>query len=156
MVNPLSDREREQTSPPAPAADVMSGGQFRHATLFPANTELVALYDADCPLCRASVAWLRARDRAQRISAVPAQSSGMIELFGLSEADMARELHVFSRTGRHARGADAMIWAVSLLPHFHWLRHLYKVPGVLPAARMAYRVIARYRGLLCAGGACRI
>jgi predicted DCC family thiol-disulfide oxidoreductase YuxK len=125
--------------------------------LFSPGVEVVALYDGDCALCRSSVDWLRTRDTNHRIFPVALQTPGVLRTFHLTRAQAEGEMHAYDRNGEHRSGADAVLWAVSLLPRFSTLRPLYKLPGAMPIARFVYRQIARRRGLTaCDGAGCRL
>lgn len=126
-------------------------------TLFPRGVRLALLYDGHCGLCRASVGWLRRRDRAHRLSFVPLQTPGVLAFFNLREAAAEGELNAFSRSGERRGGADAVFWAVSFLPHCGFVGPLLRLPGVLLVARAVYRQIAkRRRRDICAGDACAV
>jgi len=126
-------------------------------TLFPPGVRLALLYDGHCGLCRASIGWLRRRDRAHRLNPIPLQTPGALAFFKLSQAAAEGELNAFSQSGERRGGADAVFWAVSLLPRFGFVGPLLRVPGVLPIARAVYRQVAkRRRRDVCAGDACAI
>jgi predicted DCC family thiol-disulfide oxidoreductase YuxK len=121
------------------------------------STRLVLLYDAHCSLCRASLRFLERRDLRRRLRAVPLQDSAALAAFGLSEQEALGELHAFSRDGEHRRGADAVLWALFMLPRFGRLRLLLRVPGFLPVARFVYRQVAQRRLRdACDGERCRL
>jgi predicted DCC family thiol-disulfide oxidoreductase YuxK len=127
------------------------------AAVFPAGSRLVGLYDGHCGLCRASVRWLRRRDRTRRLHLMPLQTPGVLDFFQLPERDALGEIHVYSRSGEHRAGADGVLWAVTLLPRYRALGPLLRLPGVMPIARAVYRQIAkRRRRDLCAGDACPV
>jgi predicted DCC family thiol-disulfide oxidoreductase YuxK len=126
-------------------------------TLFPDHVALVALYDGHCGLCRASVGWLRRRDRGRRINLVPLQTPGVLAFFRLSQESAEGEIHVYSRSGEHRAGADGVLWAVTLLPRYRRLTPFLRLPGVMPLARAVYRQVARRRTRdLCAGDSCKV
>lgn len=134
----------------------MSANTITTAALFPPGTELVALYDGHCGLCRRSAAWLQVRDRAQRLNLVPLQTPGVLEYFRLSAEEAEGEMHVFSAAGAHYAGADGVLRALTLLPRYRLLRPLWSLPGVMPIARVIYREVAKRRRRGCTDGVCRL
>jgi predicted DCC family thiol-disulfide oxidoreductase YuxK len=123
--------------------------------LFPGHAELLLLYDGECGLCRASAAWLRARDRRRRLVLVPLQTPGVLDRLGIDRGEAMRAMQAISRQGERRSGADAMIWAVSLLPGYRWLALAWRVAPLRPLGRWLYRQVALRRPRArCASGVC--
>jgi predicted DCC family thiol-disulfide oxidoreductase YuxK len=112
------------------------------------SAEYVLIYDGECDLCQKSVAWLKQRDPHGRLAYVPLQSPGILEKLDIPLTEAMEHLHSINRQGEKRVGADAVVWAVSCLPRYQWLRVLWKIPGVLPASRWVYKQVAKRRRLL--------
>ncbi len=136
--------------------DASVDAETDRARLFPPGVKIVALYDGHCGLCRASVQFLQARDREHRIHPVALQTPGVLALLHISSAEAEGVMHAFGRNGEHRSGADAVLWAISLLPRFGALRGVWSLPGVMPVARFVYGQIAKRRSrTVCEGDSCR-
>ena len=113
--------------------------------LFAGPTRYVVLYDAQCPLCRRSVAWLSARNRHGALRCLPLQTEGVLDALGIPLNDALANLQVVSRSGDRYQGADGVLRAVGALSGWGWLRGVLRLPGSLPVARLVYREVARRR-----------
>ncbi|MGH7724771.1 MAG: thiol-disulfide oxidoreductase DCC family protein [Candidatus Eiseniibacteriota bacterium] len=110
------------------------------------------LYDGVCDLCHRGVAWVRARDRAQRFEFLPYQSPGVSARFpGLDPRALARELHVVSPAGEVRSGVDAAPWIFAQLPRWSVLARVLAWPVARGIARPIYGWIAARRRLLHRG-----
>jgi predicted DCC family thiol-disulfide oxidoreductase YuxK len=92
------------------------------------------------------VDWVRARDPAGRVLALPNQTPGLAQRLGLSRAQVARELWAFARDGRASTGA-AGINAVLRELGGPWagLAAAGTLPGLAWCEERAYRWFARHR-----------
>ena len=117
------------------------------------------LYDGQCELCQASVAWLKILDQKQQTLALPISEeilSAVDPRLGLDEC--LRQLHVVTPRGEVLVGWDAVASLAALFPTT-WL--IGALGGLFPfrnAGRLLYGFIARNRYSLskCRGGACRV
>jgi predicted DCC family thiol-disulfide oxidoreductase YuxK len=112
------------------------------------KADTLLIYDGICGLCQKSVAWLKERDKHGRLAFVPLQAPGILERFAIPHEEAMQHLHAINQKGRKRKGADAVLWAVSLLPRYRWLRLLWIVPGALPLSRWVYKQVAKRRHLL--------
>ena len=121
----------------------------------------VLLYDAACPLCRASVALLRPFDWLGRIELRDARnpSTWPDTPQPLGARRVLDEIHLVSANRRRVwagfAAARRLAW---MLPGLWLVAPLLYVPGVLPLGNVAYRWVARNRFRLvpCKDGACEV
>ncbi len=97
--------------------------------------------------------WIRKRDPAGRVLALPNQTPGVRERFGLTRAQVDREVYAIGRDKRVYRGAGAVArifrelsgpWAV--------LGRAMRLPGVRWLADRGYGWVAGHRGLFARWG----
>jgi predicted DCC family thiol-disulfide oxidoreductase YuxK len=112
------------------------------------------LFDGRCGFCTRCRDWVQQRDPAGSILAVPNQTPGLRQQFGLSRSDVDRQLWAISRTGGMYGGAAACVLVLRELGGI-WaaLAHLYRLPGVPWCAARLYALVARHRGRLARWGA---
>lgn len=124
---------------------------------YPPSARLLVLFDQHCGLCRATVQWMSARDRRQRLVLLPLQTPMLLTDLGIAKSDALREIQVVARDGRRWHGADGVLEAVTALPGYGWLRGLWYVPGARPVGRWVYRQVARRRKRdVCDGDHCSL
>jgi glyoxylase-like metal-dependent hydrolase (beta-lactamase superfamily II)/predicted DCC family thiol-disulfide oxidoreductase YuxK len=119
----------------------------------------VALYDAECEICQASVSWLRLLDRHHKTLAVPIDPESLPRIHRDLDIDAClRELHVITPEGRVHCGWDGVAHLARLLPATYWIGRLGQIPPFCFLGQLAYRFVARNRYALskCRGGACRV
>jgi predicted DCC family thiol-disulfide oxidoreductase YuxK len=109
------------------------------------SKQMVLLYDGVCALCQNSVAWLQKRDKNQQIAYVPLQTPGVLDRLGVTQEEAYKHIHAFDATGCKKIGADAVLWAVSILPGYGWLPWLWVIPGMKHTSRWIYGQIAKRR-----------
>ena len=130
-----------------PARNPVSAGKFK------------VLYDDQCEICQAGVAWLRVLDTRGRTEAVPITAAALEKLgAGLEMQSCLRELHVVDPEGQVYKGWDAVARLARLF-RWTWIVGVVgRVPPFMQTARWAYRFVARNRHALskCRGGACRV
>jgi len=79
------------------------------------------------------------------VSAVPNQQPGLIERFGLRREDVDMWVWLIEPSGRRDRGAAAVAGVLREMGGgWRLLGHLASLPG----SALAYRLVARSRGLL--------
>jgi predicted DCC family thiol-disulfide oxidoreductase YuxK len=115
--------------------------------------ELVVLYDGLCGFCTRSVEWIRARDPEGRVLALPNQTPGLREQFGLSRAEVDRQLYAVGNAGAVYGGAAAFFRIFRALGGV-WakLAWIYRVPGIPWCSALVYFFVARNRGRLARWG----
>jgi len=107
---------------------------------------VAVIYDGACPLCRGSVAWIRARDRGGAFDFVPFQDPGFAERFPqvpLPACEQAVTLVL--PDGSLRSGADALPEILRRLPRWRLLAPVLAWRALRPPARWVYRRIASRR-----------
>lgn len=117
----------------------------------------VLIYDAECPLCRASALWLLRRAMnagARELELLPCRSPLRQARFPqVSEEACLRAMQLVLPDGRVLSGADAVPEILARVPRWRWVAALLALPGARPLARRVYGWIARNRlRLSCAVG----
>ncbi|HEY1297046.1 MAG TPA: DCC1-like thiol-disulfide oxidoreductase family protein [Chloroflexota bacterium] len=90
--------------------------------------------------------WIRVRDRAGRVLALPSQTRGLVERYGLSRSQTDRELWVVDREGRAWPGAAGVNRVFAELGPF-WARvaGVYRFAPIRRIEDRAYRWVAEHR-----------
>jgi predicted DCC family thiol-disulfide oxidoreductase YuxK len=114
-------------------------------------TDPTLIYDGECGICRQAVEILKRWDREHVLRYVPFQDAAAVARFDIPLPKLAAAMHVISRDGRIASGADAVPRLLELFPGKRWLAPLFRIPGVLPLARRIYAWIAMRRHCLVRG-----
>ncbi len=102
---------------------------------------LVVVYDADCGVCQASVAWLRKRDRDGRLRFVP--NDGQLPA-GVSREETEHTVVVL-QNGRKWIRAGATARVLGELRGWSMLGRVLRLPGLAWLADRAYDRFARNR-----------
>jgi predicted DCC family thiol-disulfide oxidoreductase YuxK len=102
---------------------------------------LVVVYDADCGVCQASVAWLRKRDRDSRLRFVPNDG----ELPGGVSREETEHTMVVLEDGRKWIRGGATARLLRELRGWSLLGHALRLPGIGWLADRAYDRFARSR-----------
>ena len=107
----------------------------------------VLLYDADCPLCRASAMWLmRLALSRGTLEILPCRAPSRPARFPqISEAACLTAMQLVLPDGRVVAGADAVPELLRRIRGLGWLATLFALPGMRPLARLVYGWIARNR-----------
>lgn len=102
-------------------------------------------FDAECEFCTRTAGWLIPSMQRRGLAMAPLQDPRVGALLGLSREQLQRTIRFVLADGSQHLGADA-VFAVARELEWAWpLRWVTKAPGVLPAARAAYRWVARRR-----------
>jgi len=109
------------------------------------SQNLLVIYDGRCGLCRASVNWLRARDKRNALCCKSLQTPGLLASLGFDTANALQQMVVVDGFGECRRGADGVVWAISQLNGLRWLGGLFLFPGVRSIAVRVYRLVASFR-----------
>jgi predicted DCC family thiol-disulfide oxidoreductase YuxK len=92
------------------------------------------------------VCWFLARDTAGRVLALPNQTPELKEQFGLTRAEVDRQVWVIDRAGRKWGGAAAVNRALAELGGgWRWLSYAYQLPFLAWIEDRAYFWIAANR-----------
>ena len=109
-------------------------------------------FDAECEFCTRTAEWLIPSMKRRGLAMAPLQDPRVGALLGLSREELQRTIRFVLPDGTQHLGADA-VFAVARELGWAWpVRWVTKAPGVLPAARAAYRWVARRRRCLGQGG----
>jgi predicted DCC family thiol-disulfide oxidoreductase YuxK len=114
-------------------------------------TEPTLIYDGACGICKQAVALVRRWDREHVLRFVPFQDAVAIAQFGIALPALAAAMHLVLPDGRVYPGADAIPELLRRFPGKRWLAPLFRIPGVLPLARLIYARIAIRRHCLVRG-----
>jgi predicted DCC family thiol-disulfide oxidoreductase YuxK len=108
---------------------------------------LTVYYDATCPLCRAEIETLKARDAHDVLRLVDCSQQDFHGADGITADAMMSRIHARDATGRWLRGMDvfAAIYAVAGL---RFLARLYASATLRPLFDRLYPWIADHRQLL--------
>lgn len=104
------------------------------------------LYDGECSLCRAFVAWVKARDPGGAIELLPFQDPGVAARFpSISPARCLRAAQFVTEAGHVAGGAAAVREVLLRLRSTEWLGRTLRFPPLFWLARAGYWIVARVR-----------
>jgi predicted DCC family thiol-disulfide oxidoreductase YuxK len=104
----------------------------------------VALYDAECPFCRASMAALLAWDRRRLLEPVALQTERAVELLpGMSEEERMDSWHLVSADGSVSSAGAALPPILRLLPGGEPLARLAELSPRF--TRAAYEWVSHHR-----------
>ena len=110
------------------------------------GSRVAVIYDGACPLCRGSVAWIRARDRGGAFDFVPFQDPGFAERFPrVPRPACEQAVTLVLPDGSLRSGADALPEILRRLPRWRLLAPLVGWRPARPLARRVYDHIAATR-----------
>jgi len=115
-------------------------------TLVPAGAHLLLIFDGWCGVCTRTVDWIKARDPAGHVAALPNQTPDLLERAGLTRDQVDREVWAIDRRGRRYAGAAAINRVLAELPRWRRVAPLYRIPGIRQSQTLAYRWFAANRG----------
>lgn len=107
----------------------------------------VLIYDAECPMCRASALWLMRLALSRRqLEILPCRSPLRAERYPqIGEQACLTAMQLVLPDGRVLAGADAVPELLRRIRGLGWLAGLFALPGMRPLARRVYGWIARNR-----------
>jgi predicted DCC family thiol-disulfide oxidoreductase YuxK len=105
------------------------------------------IYDADCPMCRASALWLMRRALSGgALEILPCRSDVRRERYpAITEDRCMAAMQLVLPDGRVLSGGDAVPELLRRVRGWGWLASVFALPGVRPFARRLYAWIARNR-----------
>lgn len=110
------------------------------------TSQPVLIYDGDCPLCRASIDWIRQRERAPGFETITCQSEERAERFPeLPEEECMRAVQLIEVDGERYSGADALPKVLLRLRAWRWAAWAFRLPLISHAAPWCYAYVARNR-----------
>ncbi len=101
-------------------------------------------YDGDCPLCSKEIAFLRRRDRRERIRFTDIAEPSFDPPQGLTLDRLMAEIHGRLRDGEIIRGVEVFRRLYSAIG-WTWLVAPTRLPGVSQALDLAYKMFAARR-----------
>ena len=105
------------------------------------DSDLVVLYNGDCPICAREIAVYR---RAAQAEALPVTFEDLnttdLAAWGVSRDAARRRLHVRDAERLRA-GVPAFLALWRAIPRYRWLARLVSLPGLHPLARITYNAI---------------
>lgn len=124
----------------------------------------VVLYDGKCNFCRASVARLAWWDRGGKLAYLSFHDPVVADRWpDISLERLHEEMCLIENSGgRRHWGAEAFRYLSRRLRRLWWAAPVMHVPGIMLAAKPAYRFISRNRYLIagkaedCDSGACSL
>ena len=120
---------------------------------------LVLYVDEACPLCRAEMAGLHARDARACLRMLDASAPGFEDAnaraAGLEQSRLLHRLHARDAQGRWLVGVPVFAAAYDAAG-VHWLARLLRVRWLRPLWNLGYALVADHRWLLVRAGAPRL
>jgi predicted DCC family thiol-disulfide oxidoreductase YuxK len=115
------------------------------------------IYDADCPMCRASALWLMRRALAGgALEILPCRSAPRRARFPeITDETCLAAMQLVLPDRRVLSGADAVPELLRRIPRWGWVARLFALPGARPLARRLYRWLAANRMRISCGAAPR-
>ncbi len=104
---------------------------------------LTVVYDADCGVCQASVAWLRKRDRRSALRYVGNDTQPLPA--GVTLGETGHTVVVLEEDGRKYVRAEGVARVLRELRGYRALAALLTAPGLKALANLGYDQFARHR-----------
>lgn len=105
------------------------------------------VFDGQCGFCTRAVYAIKRFDRKARIRLHPAQRSGVLERFSLTEAQAQQAAWAFTHD-RSASGAESINLVLDVTFGTRVFTQLYTLPGIRSLQDRAYTWVANHRYLL--------
>jgi predicted DCC family thiol-disulfide oxidoreductase YuxK len=147
---------------PLSACDVAAGTlSLMPGGIAMAEQRVKLLYDGDCPFCSREVAWLKRRDRHDRLALENIAAIGFDPTpYGLTREEVMASLHVVLPDGRVVQGVEAVRQAGKAVG-LGWMVAPTRLPIVRGILDRTYGLFARNRvrlgglfGRGCNSGTC--
>lgn len=112
------------------------------------------LWDGDCGVCTHLAGWLQQQDRQHLFEMTPHQrkSESFLAEYNLDRASCNQEIKLITSNGEVFGGAEALNFFLE--KYFPWtlfIKIIKRLPPLLAAEKMLYRLIAKHRGLISKG-----
>jgi len=109
------------------------------------SKSLTLYYDGDCPLCRAEMIYLSARDEGKQLGFVDVrQTKALDSLSGVSCEIALANIHAVTHEGQTLIGVDAFRVAYALVG-LRLLSNLLGIKFLQPLLRLGYTMFAKHR-----------
>jgi predicted DCC family thiol-disulfide oxidoreductase YuxK len=106
---------------------------------------VTVIFDGSCNFCTWSVELIERFDHDHRVRTVPFQAPGVLDRYGLTQADAEAAAWAITPAGNRYRGAAAVNLALSVALDTRWPIWIYTLPLVRQAEDAIYDLIARNR-----------
>lgn len=108
------------------------------------DRQLYVIYDGDCHLCKASVEWLKSKDRDGQLVFTPLQDPEVLLRYDIPYQEAMAEMQAII-DGKRYKGAEGVLRVVSNLPRYGWLKVGLRSKLFMVAAAYVYKQIAKRR-----------
>ncbi|MEJ2182583.1 MAG: DUF393 domain-containing protein [Nitrospirota bacterium] len=106
----------------------------------------ILIYDAQCPVCRNAVRWIRDNARKDAFEPYPCQSEDLPERFpGVKRAVCMQAMQLVLPDGSILSGEQALPEVLRRLRRYHHLARFFDLPGSESVSRAFYRWFAENR-----------
>jgi len=144
----LPHPRRPAAFPSARGRSAKVGHRTRIATAALRPDQSALLFDGTCGLCSRLAEWATRADWRRKMVLLPSQTPGLLDVVGLTPADIDAAAWAITPTGAFRRGAGAVFTALDLLlpggfPLFYALSRL---PGLRSVADTVYAWVSAHRG----------
>lgn len=104
------------------------------------------IYDAACPVCVQTIAWVRGNAEKTSLEMLPCQSGDLGARFPAIEREACMQaLHLVLPDGRKYIGEEALPLILEKMKRYRWMAILFKLPGALFVCRIFYKLVAGTR-----------
>ena len=112
--------------------------------------KLSVYFDGSCPLCSVEIAHYAGQRGGDALDFVDVSDPRSGLGCGLGRDDALKRFHVRLGDGRVLSGAAAFVVIWETLPGWRWAARIARLPGVMPALEVAYRIFLPLRPWLSA------
>jgi predicted DCC family thiol-disulfide oxidoreductase YuxK len=111
------------------------------------SNAFILIYDADCPVCRASADWVRRNAvPPDTFEYLPCRSAETRSRFpAIAEAACLQAMHLVLQDGTILAGEQALPEILRRTRRYRWATHLFRLPGAGIVSRLLYRAFADRR-----------
>jgi predicted DCC family thiol-disulfide oxidoreductase YuxK len=114
---------------------------------------VVLIFDADCPVCRASADWIRRNAGVhEAFELLPCRADETRARFpSIEESACLRAMHLVLPDGKILAGEQALPEILRRTRRYRWAAPLFRLPGAGILSRLLYRAFARLRHRISRG-----